>query len=405
VTIQQAPAPTTAASPHPWPALTRYGPDSLARIALPVGGIGTGTVSLGGRGDLRDWEIVNRPAKGFEPRPAFLAVRTRTADGRITARALEGPLDAALYEGSSGAIAANHGLPRFRNCAFEAAYPFGQVLLSDPDVPVTARLQAFNPLIPGDTEASGIPVAVLRVMLENSAAEAVEASVCITLRNFIGEDGTNGAPRANVNEPRQGNNGNGVRGVLLRSDGVDPAAEQWGTIALATTAPATNVSYRTALAPLTWGSAMLDFWDDFLADGALDEREAGKVDSPVASLAVHEVVPAHGAAAVTFLLTWHFPNRPSWTPDGVPRRNVGGQGRYDQGPPTIGNYYATRYADAWDVAERTAAALPELEARTLRFVEAFLSADLPDAVKEAALYNVSTLPYAGRTLLRLGRHP
>ena len=42
-----------------WPVLKRYGPDKLGRIALPLGGIGTGTVSLGGRGDLRDWEIMN----------------------------------------------------------------------------------------------------------------------------------------------------------------------------------------------------------------------------------------------------------------------------------------------------------------------------------------------------------
>jgi uncharacterized protein (DUF608 family) len=44
-----------------WPVLKRYDQDHLARIALPLGGIGTGTVSLGGRGDLRDWEIANRP--------------------------------------------------------------------------------------------------------------------------------------------------------------------------------------------------------------------------------------------------------------------------------------------------------------------------------------------------------
>ena len=33
-------------------------------IAFPLGGIGTGTISLGGRGNLRDWEIFNRPDKG-----------------------------------------------------------------------------------------------------------------------------------------------------------------------------------------------------------------------------------------------------------------------------------------------------------------------------------------------------
>ena len=40
-----------------WPVLKTYDQAHLRRIAMPVGGIGTGTVSLGGRGDLRDWEL------------------------------------------------------------------------------------------------------------------------------------------------------------------------------------------------------------------------------------------------------------------------------------------------------------------------------------------------------------
>ena len=38
-----------------WPILKHYDQDHLLNIALPLGGIGTGTFSLGGRGELRDW--------------------------------------------------------------------------------------------------------------------------------------------------------------------------------------------------------------------------------------------------------------------------------------------------------------------------------------------------------------
>src|SRR6266581_66315 len=43
--------------------LRSYTGAAAGEVAFPLGGIGTGTVSLGARGELRDWEIFNRPAK------------------------------------------------------------------------------------------------------------------------------------------------------------------------------------------------------------------------------------------------------------------------------------------------------------------------------------------------------
>lgn len=48
-----------------WPVLKTYSGEYLKRIAMPVGGIGTGTISLTGNGALQDWEIMSAPAKGF----------------------------------------------------------------------------------------------------------------------------------------------------------------------------------------------------------------------------------------------------------------------------------------------------------------------------------------------------
>src|SRR2546427_7568225 len=43
----------------------------LKMIAFPLGGVAAGSISLGGRGQLRDWEIFNRPDKGNSPPYAF----------------------------------------------------------------------------------------------------------------------------------------------------------------------------------------------------------------------------------------------------------------------------------------------------------------------------------------------
>ncbi len=366
-------------------------------IALPLGGIGTGTISLGGRGNLRDWEIMNRPAKGFAPPDSFFAVYTEQPGGERHARALEGPIDEADYiTGQKGCGEPNHGLPRFRSCSFAAAYPFGQVDLADPDLPVTALVQGFNPLIPGDVAASSIPAAILRFNVTNTTAAPLRVAVCGTIANVVGYDGALGAPAGNCNEYRERGGTAPVRGILLSSAGVDAAAEQAGTIALATDA-AGEVTRRTAWLdePAPW--PLRDFWHDFSADGRLEPRDAGAGTgtgaTPHASLAVSLALPAHATASVSFVIGWHFPNRMAWSPIGgftEPTFTAGGDGP-GTGGPRVGNHYATCYRDAWEVVERTFDQLPRLEADTVAFVQAVCESDLPAAVKEAALFNVSTL--------------
>ena len=60
-------------------------------------------------------------------------------------------------------------------------------------------------------------------------------------------------------------------------------------------------------------------------------------------------------------------------------------------PLAIGNYYTEQFKDAWDVAEKTAEQLILLKKKHYNFVHSFCESDLPDVVKESALFNLSTL--------------
>jgi non-lysosomal glucosylceramidase len=366
-----------------WPVLTEYDQDRLARIALPLGGIGTGTISLGGRGDLRDWEIMDRPAKGFTPPYSFFALYAKAAGKDAVARVLEGPIEPP-YDDERGFRLTTYGLPRFRKCSFRAAYPFGQVLLSDPDIPIDARIEGFNPLIPGDADRSGIPAAILRFVLTNKTNRTVQATVCGTAQNFLGVDpslrgGRSDARRDNpcgrVNRFRKPTKTSKAQGLFLSKRGMDPNSPLFGTMALATTARS-GVTHRTGWMRPGGANHLCDFWSDLSDDGELDNRRA---NPNFASLAASVRIPPKSSKSVTFLLTWHFPNRRAWSGRGKNKESI------------IGNYYAAQYRDAWDVAVKTAAALPKLEAETLSFVRAFCQSDLPAPVKDAALCNVSTL--------------
>jgi len=67
-------------------------PSTFARAAFPLGGIGTGTVSLGARGELRDWELRNSPAKGCRPANSCFAIHARPEGGVAVNRVLEARL-------------------------------------------------------------------------------------------------------------------------------------------------------------------------------------------------------------------------------------------------------------------------------------------------------------------------
>ena len=150
----------------------------------------------------------------------------------------------------------------------------------------------------------------------------------------------------------------------MDSEGVDPDSEQSGTLALITTAE--GCSHRTAWPNPGWGNYLLDFWDDFSDDGQIADGDSEEFLA-VGSLAVPLTVAPGSEASVTFLLAWHFPNRLTWD---MHRRGdeccsdggdcCGGSAdccgdgdecrSADANPDWVGNYYATRFDDAWDVA-------------------------------------------------------
>ena len=356
-----------------WPVLKKYEQENTQKIALPIGGIGTGTISLGGRGNLQDWEIMNRPAKGYNPgfgrnNSPFFTLYTEFGEKKDT-RIIEGPIPFFLYEGSTGAIATNHGLPRFSENNFEATYPYGCVNLTTPQIPLDVKIKAFNPLIPGDVDNSSIPIMILDFELTNFSEKEVVFSICGSSQNFIGEDGTEGRAIGNKNSYREDHR---MRGIVFTSDGVDEESEQWGEMALICLNEG-ELSYRTNWIKENWGASMLDFWDDFSNDGIVEERINNSSHKPVASLALKNTLPANSTKTVRFFITWYFPNRKAWSEE------------------TMINYYATRYTGAWDVASETISNLETLENKTIEFVHAFCESNLPEEVLEAALFNISTL--------------
>ncbi len=370
-----------------WPILKTYTDEYASKVAMPLGGIGTGTVSMGGRGDLKDWEIVNQGALGWKPvfnsymgaiRIApFFAIRTETVEGNVQTRLLEGPLSSDNLEGDWGSNELNSGFPRFGNCTFNAAYPLAQVNLSDDNSPVRVTLRAFNPMVPGDTRISSMPGAILKYVVENKTEKAIDATVCGAIPNFIGTDGWGGSSEGNKNTFQKGD---GFSGIFMENTNKDSTTGKWGTMAF-TTPETKGISYRTQWHPdMRWNGSLINFWDDISDDGMLEEQTGDYPNNKPATLAVKASIPANGTKEFVFVLTWNFPYRLGWE----------AQPNYGEHTP-FKNYYATVYEDAWDVASQIIPNLWMFEKETVKYVKAFVDTDLPEVLKEAALFNVANL--------------
>ena len=379
--------------PQQWPVLKKYDQEHLYQIALPLGGIGTGTVSLGGRGELRDWEIMNVPAKKYSTvttgnNAPFFAIYAKPQNKEATTTLLTGPLYTQEYLHYEGRPVNHHGMPRFAEATFDAAYPFGQVHLSDKDLPVKVTVKGFNPFIPADADASGLPVAVLSYEVTNMTDQPMDVAICGSMRNFIGKDGSkfrtdwkgDYIPIGVKDNKNKYIESNGIKGIYLYSDGVDKNDPAWGTVALTTQATG-KVTYRTSSKADSWNNGILNFWDDFSADGILTERNIQEDEDPMASLSVKKTIAPQSTETFTFYITWNFPNRKAWS------------------STVVGNYYSNQYTDAWNAAETIIPKIPELEKKTLSFVNALLNTSYPDVVKEAALFNLATL--RSQTVFRL----
>ena len=351
----------------------------LARVSCPLGGIGTGGIGLGGRGNLQDWQIFNRSDIGNALDYSFPSMWVRCPGASpysvVLERRLLPPYD--LHEQGLG-LANVPGLPRLAEAKFFGSFPISRIEFEDRECPVNVGLEAFSPFQPLDADASGLPCAVLSYQIHNPGATEAEVVVAWSISNPVGgSDSRNNAARTAT----------GMSGVFMTDPSLAGDDPMQGSFVLAAL-PAAGASvemlpkWRGGWNVGPWDVGPQHFWfEEFTKTGNLGTPV--EPSTPVASVSIRQIIPAGGSRSFRFLLAWHFPNR---TPERCNWDESKGKEKV-----LLGNFYATQYQDAWAVAEHVSANLGDLERRTRDFVATLQRSTLPDVVKEAASANLSTL--------------
>ncbi len=353
----------------------------LDEIAFPLGGIGTGMISLGGWGQLRDFEIFNRPQKGLSLKYAFFTLYAKKGNDAPVTRVVQGPVGGVSFTGTGWGLNRfeGAGLPHFRSVQFTGAFPFARLDFDDPTVPLEVSMEAYNPFIPLNPDDSGLPIAMFYFYLRNPADEPVCATLFANLENKTGFPDVGGGIIEYFEHQ-------GVHGLKMSTQKHSPDSPRYGTLALAT--PHQDLNVQTHWFRGAWYDSLHRFWDQ-ASEGELQEnRERAECldDTDVGSIGLRATIAPGETVRLPVWIAWHNPNFEMYWSNQEPK-------------PVWKNYYATLHEDAVAVIDYVAQHHDRLERETRAFADAVFSSTLPEAVLDAVSSQISILKTT--TCLRL----
>ena len=364
----------------------KYSKEFTGEISFPLGGIGTGSIGLGGDGRFIDWEIFNKPSKGSINGYSHFAIRAIQGE-KVTAAVLNGDIQkefigqykktnfSGFGYGPSGEKMC--GFPHFRDVEFDGEFPVATLDFKDDKFPANVRMTAFNPFIPHDAKNSSLPAAFFEIEVENTTKEFIQYQIALSVANPY-EKSINKADASG-----------GICALTLFNNGAGRDEVEYGDLTLATdcaTAYTQSYWYRG-----TWNDSIVTFWNDFSAKKDIKERIYDSEGTRDTGTLIAEVgLNPKEKKKVKFVLAWNIPNNYNyWTK----------AEKDDEIRKKWMNYYATVFENSAQTAVYALKNWEALYSRTLKFKTVLHETTLPKEVIDAVAANLSVLK--SPTVLRL----
>jgi uncharacterized protein (DUF608 family) len=404
VPVQYSPQDLFQAAPQ-----RTFSGDFATQVAMPLGGIGAGSICLNGYGGLQDFSIRTRPETtampaGFtanSPEAAFAVLHVKGVT--TVTKLIEGPFPAFKIfdqglQGQGLRRGGFEGFPRFSKCEFKGEYPFGEAKFSDSSVPLQVALTGWNPFIPLDDKNSGIPCVILEYTLLNSSSQPVEYEFSYHLSHL--------APGCKPDQSGTVNTLIPGKGVLLHNL-EEPHAEAYGSASLSVIGHKPRIKGMWLRSPGWEFDSLSALWRE-VSTGTFSTNEGSNSTDTAgrngASILLEGKLTPGESLTYPILIAWYFPN--CYLQDGGKRVTSGIQG--DEGcrsstggqPPLWRPYYAAQWEDAREIALYVEKEYRSLRKRTLKFKEALFSSTLPAYVLDAVSANLAILK--SPTVLRQG---
>lgn len=355
-----------------------YSERNLASVRVPIGGIGTGNLLFGGRGNIAHVEICNKPDRQRRLEKTFFALWIQQGEGEPVAKILERELFPPYTESTHKYV---YGLPRLQHAEFVNFFPLHHWFFSDEDIPLNISLETFSPFIPLDVKNSSYPLVVCYWDFQNQSKEPISASIVFNMENPI--------QSANISNIYLDTLGvRGVQFVARRSEDVN----YQGALFIGTTCQ--DVDAQTHWFPGQWRDEAHLFWDDFSDDGSIEAKlqdwhttyrptSYNQTTKRMASVLVHFELNPGEQIRIPFYFAWYFPDR-SFSPAEV-------FGIQEASEKTFRNFYSQLFSDELDVLYTFRKNEKALYEKTQRFANLIAQSSYPDYVREALTTQAASL--------------
>lgn len=341
--------------------------DQLDYIGMPVGGICTGQVYLGGDGQLWYWDVFNikriipgRPGDKFYLNP--MTQDRRFEQGfALRINNARTPIVKPLRKGG------------FHDITFTGEYPIGKVSYREDNLPIEVDLEAYSPFIPTNHEASGLPAVVLEYTIKNKGETAFDLELIGWLQNMSNYWTAKGHSGEHENQVLR--NGDAIQ-LVASSEGVSDLNElpDYGNMTL--TLLEGNNSWATpkTISDIDYNLAEVSASDSLMAKKQLGETLTGVIGKPITLQPNEEKV-------VTFILSWYFPN--------LNRKESGLHHLVNK--KNLRQYYSKVFSSSADVANYMIANQENLLGITKQWNEVWYDSSLPKWFLDRTFINTSTL--------------
>lgn len=359
-----------------------YEEEYLNHVAFPLGGMGAGMVCLEGTGGLSHVSLRHCPEIFFEPE-LFAAICIKgVGEGNANlARVVEGPVQMRRIFGRNGACCGlgdhPYGLPRFAKAQFLAHMPFGEVSLTDAKLPISVKVTGWSPFVPGDADASSLPVAGLEYQFTNNGDDCVECVFSYHARNPL---------IVNSKEAAKPEIRRMDRGFVLRQPGRKNAEYEEGSFAVAV--ENCEASVDAAWFRGGWFDARTMVWTH-VQNGDVINNEPHIEGGCGAGASVYAPIKLepHKSKLVRILLAWHVPHSQLRT--GLEAPEVRDAPASEK--PKYEPWYAGRFSDVARVMDYWRNEYAKLRSKSQAFSDALYESTLPDEVIEAVAANLTIL--------------